>query len=914
MAYTNAIFYIDLAGGGIGDGVRTTLSGVVFSNPSSTTVLGTKIAHGLVTGAVITVSGCTQAYANTAWKITWVSADTFTLDTALWASFNGADVTGDAVPFGGSSWSDAWLIITLGATVARIAPGDIIRISKTADPVGKGFATWTSLSKTVTLTAQTSCTFTDSGSTKVRVTKAGHNYSTGDVVTVSATESGTYDGTYAVTYVSSSTFDLDGTTYSADKTGTVTPALTATIDRCEADWSIVGMNGTSAAKLAVSTDAKEGSFCVKIVEDGTPSADQVQAFSATGTLNLSKYQKISFWIKNEVAILANQLEFNLCTGADGTGEVDVFPIPAIPSTGRWVCLTIAKNEGGNLNSAVASINISNGSNATTYTASKYVYIDNIIACTTNGLNLQSLISKNGAAQGGTEGFYGIQSIVGNTILLDLDTNTKANAGKGYLTSGTSPETVATYIRETFKTALAAASSTVVSDVMDSGTLGNNIQYQFGFQVGTTDQNGETFFDGLNGNGYALQLSSKSYVTLNYCAFTRYNYGVYFSNSSNNTVTTLTNANNNTYGVYFSNSSNNTVTTLTNANNNTYGVYFNSSSNNTVTTITNANNNSSGVIFSSSSYNTVTTITNANNNTNYGVYFGYNSNDTVTTITNANNNTYGVYFSYSSNDTVTTITNANNNTYGVYFSNSSNNTVTTLTNANNNTYGVYFGYSSNNTVTTITNANNNTNYGVYFGYSSNNKLKVVSSTGGTGFYSDVETNYFINSTFLSTEFASTTNPVNNWIWSLNHDNTEDNHWGFTYQATVNWQVATKYGSQPGSWKTAITGSTRNSGYPIKLKVAEIPIKGNGALTVTAWVKKDHATDILARLVAYANQTIGNAEATTTKANDVDWQELTITITPTLLGTTVKAVIEIYLETYYVTGNSNSYIGTITASQA
>ena len=869
MAYSNAIFYIDLAGGGVGDGVRTTISGIVFSNPSGTTVLGTKVAHGLVTGAVITVSGCTQAYANSAWKITWVSADTFTLDGALWASFNGADVTGDAVPFGGSSWADAWLTITSGATAARIAPGDIIRISKTADPVGKGFATWTSLSKTVTLTAQTGCTFTNSGATKVRVTKTGHNYSTGDVITVSATESGTYDGTYAVTVISSSTFDLDGTTYSADKTGTVTPAFTATIDRCEADWSVVGMNGTSAAKLAVATDAKEGSYCVKIVEDGTPAADQVQAFSATGTLDLSKYQKISFWIKNEVAILANQLELNLCNVNDGTDEKDVFPIPAIPSTGRWVCLTIARNGGGNLWNSVKSINISNGSNATTYTASKYVYIDNIIACTTNGLNLQSLISKNGAAQGETEGFYGIQSIVGNTILLDNDTNTKANAGQGYSTSGTSPETVATYIRETYKTALASGSSAVASDVMDSGTFENNIQYQFGFQVGTTDQNGETFFDGLNGNGFSLRVN-KSYVTINYASFVRYYAGIDLDSSgANNTVTNITNANNNLYGIYINYSSNNSINTITNINNNLYnGIYLNQGAKNLINTITNANNNQVG-IFISSVNNQISAVVNVINNSNSGIQFNYGNNNLISAITNVNNN---------------------------------------------NIYGIFFNFSYVNIINTLTNLNNNVSYGLYFASSSNNKIKVGSSTGGTGFYADAGNNYLINFTFLGTEFSSITTPVNNWVWSLNHDNTEDNHWGFTYQATVNWQIATKYGSQPGSWKTAITGSTRNSGYPVKLKVAEIPIKGNGVLTVTAWVKKDHATNILARLVAYANQTIGNVETSTTKADDTDWQQLTINITPTLLGTTVKAVMEIYLETYYVAGNSNSYIGTITASQA
>lgn len=50
----------------------------------------------------------------------------------------------------GSSWANAWKTITSGATAARIAPGDTIRIAKSPDPTSIGNATWTNLSKTVT--------------------------------------------------------------------------------------------------------------------------------------------------------------------------------------------------------------------------------------------------------------------------------------------------------------------------------------------------------------------------------------------------------------------------------------------------------------------------------------------------------------------------------------------------------------------------------------------------------------------------------------------------------------------------------------------------------------------------------------------------------------------------------------------
>jgi len=489
-----------------------------------------------------------------------------------------------------------WKTFTLGATLARIAPNDIIRIAKSPAPYSIGHADWTDLSKTVTLEA----------------------------------------------------------------------AATATIENCEnhANWTSNPLPGdTTLSTIGVATTAKQGSNCVKFLLDAGVQTSIMQAYydlytHNTTVHNLAGYQKISFWIYNSAAIVADNWNITLCTDIAGATVDKTYKIPAIPSTLRWVPLTLASEEGGNISASIKSIAVNTGTVAPT--ASSYIYLDNIIASTTSGLNLQSLISLNTAEQGGTEGWFGIQSIDGVTILLDSDTNTLANAGEEY--SGAS-EHITTYARETIKTAMAAESSTVVQEVMDSGSLAvGNIQFQGGYDTGTGDQTGETFFDGLNGNGYGIQLSFKSYITLNYLNVVRYQRGVYFASGSNNTITTISNANNNTqYGVYFASSSNNTITTISNANNNTqYGVYFASSSNNTITTISNANNNTQyGVYFGSSSNNTITTISNANNNTQYGVYFTSSSNNTITTISNANNNTYGVYFTSSSNNTITTISTTNN---------------------------------------------------------------------------------------------------------------------------------------------------------------------------------------------------------------------------------------------------------------
>ena len=421
----------------------------------------------------------------------------------------------------GLSWATAWKTITNGATAARIAPADVIRIAKSPAPVSLGTTgVWTNLSKTVTLGV----------------------------------------------------------------------AQTLNIDLCEAVWTAIAGGDTTPALVAVATDAKQGDNCVRLTLDAAPQTSVGQAYYATGTLDLSAYQKISFWIKNSAAIVANNWKVCLCSDVAGATVVDTFLIPAIPSTARWLPLTLAREGGGNLGAAIQSIAIYTDTVAPT--ASSNILIDDFIACTAAGLNLQSLISKNSAEQGGTEGWYGIQSINGVTVLLDNDTNTKANAGRGY--SGTT-ETVTTYKRETIKTVLASADSTQVQVVQDSGILGSNIEFQGGWNTSTTVQEGETFFDGLNGNGYGIYLNTKSYITLNYLNICRYNSGIYYNNSNNNSIITLSNVNNNdNYGVCYNNSSNNSITTLSNANNNYYGVYYNNSNNNSITLLSTTGNKTAGI--------------------------------------------------------------------------------------------------------------------------------------------------------------------------------------------------------------------------------------------------------------------------------------------------------------------------------
>lgn len=675
-------------------------------------------------------------------------------ETVTWPGGGHAEITADLAYC-------AWKTITSGATAARIAPGDTIRIAKSPVPTALAgtTATWTDLSKTITLNT----------------------------------------------------------------------AETATIELCEADWTAV--NATSSAKIG--TDWKEGTYALKLVNDATPTADEVSCYQDlythdTTVHNLSGYQKISFWIKNEVAILANQWEINLCSNANGTGDVDTFPIPAIPSTGQWVPLTIARVGGGNLGSAIKSINVSLGNAGTVATASKYIYIDNIIACTTSGLNLQSLISKNSLEQGGTEAWFPIQSIVGTTVLIDNGVNAKANEGRGY--SGASGS-ANTYIRETIKTTMVASGS--VQTIQEDGSYGLNESYQGGYNTSNNTQEGETFFDGLNCKGNGLN-NGKRFITMNRINMVRYDYGHYI------------------YGGGLTD----------------YGLQYDS--------VAACGCESAGFYISAVS--STISIWFANNNKMYGVYMnGTGHNLKMIGCGEFNNN--GLADSVYS---------------GIYF-----------------TSGVAGLFCE------VARLKNNRSYGVYAGTNGvfNSKIynaDIRDNGTGAGRVDDQSKLDFYNCLASTGSGVSIGNTVDGdgIVKSHNHDRTAGNYYMRNVQGEIQSDTTTRHTASGISWKMGIFSSTTKLFNPLILPIAKIACVANAEVTIKAWFKKSHATYIGAKLVCRYGQIAGiSSDVIATKADDTDWEELTITFTPTEYG-----VVEIEAWAYYITSGAYVYVDDLTITQA
>jgi hypothetical protein len=533
MPYSNAIFYINLTSGS--DAARTALTGCVASNPSGSTVRINKTGHGLVTGAIVDLT-LFDSYLNDAWKITVVDADNFDLDTAVW-SIATVDNNGTVTPRGGSSWTDGWLTISSGPTAARTQLGDTIRLNKTGDPVSLGNATWTNLSKTVTLAT----------------------------------------------------------------------AQTTTIEQGEAAYTTVNAGGTAS-----SSTRKQGSASRAVFKNTSATANTLYGYRNLGTtLNLSSYDAITLWVQY-YSTTAFPWRICLCSDTAGVNIVDDFIIPQVgvasTSPFNFFPLVITRVGGGNLGSSIQSVAIYTGSGTPNQTSG--LWFDNISACSSTGLNLTSLISKNSSAFGGSEAWYPIQSIDGTTVLLDGHATTIATGGRGYYGAS---ETVTTYFRNLFRTTPQSSQATAVNTINEGGTAQYPITYSGGWNTSTNLQDGETIYDGGNGLGYGVTLNSREYVVLERISAVRYYRGFTLGSSPNSQITIPNLIGNTEYG--YAGSGRNFVN-ITNIISNNVGIDPGSSAMVTCQKI--EGNIADGVELTSADFNVYLSASSISNNGSFGI--------------------------------------------------------------------------------------------------------------------------------------------------------------------------------------------------------------------------------------------------------------------------------------------------------
>jgi hypothetical protein len=149
-----------------------------------------------------------------------------------------------------------------------------------------------------------------------------------------------------------------------------------------------------------------------------------------------------------------------------------------------------------------------------------------------------------------------------------------------------------------------------------------------------------------------------------------------------------------------------------------------------------------------------------------------------------------------------------------------------------------------------------------------------------------------------------------LWSFNHDQAAGNHWGFEYSATINRQSSVVHDAEPVAWRVVLTSANRGVNSPVSFKVGEFAVTASALVTFTAWVKKDHATDVHCRIrvLDEVYNLSGVSDTSATKANDTNWEQLTITFTPTETG-----IVPIFFESWRTGAQSNTYIGSVTCTQ-
>jgi hypothetical protein len=460
----------------------------------------------------------------------WVSATSLTI-----ASISGGNALANQAVDRQYYIGGRWKNITTGATAPRTAPGDTIRIMGSPAPTSLGQnGVWTSqaLQATRSITGATNAT-------PISVTCNSHGYSTGDTVVITSVGGNTAaNGTWEITSTGANTFTLDDSSGNFNYTsgGTVRLRNNTRIKLASAVTQNIASTGFRIGAAWTSGDAVNVTASTSATTKEHWLSDQVAigagfttglaAYKATGTLDLSGYQQVSFWIQQTAGTIgaAGAIDLRLCSDAAGVTAVNTISIPSLGATARWTPVTV--DLGTALGSSIQSIALY----VNTDNAAQTFLLSNIIACkassAADSLTLTSLIGKNTTG----ETFWGIQSINGTRVMLDADTNATptSTSVRGYY--GTS-ETVTTWKRETIKLGPAASSTTALQTIQESGTDGNPITYSGGWdRTAMSTQNLETWLDGVNGNGYGIT-NTRAFTDLEKIAFTRLVTGYNASSSS-----------------------------------------------------------------------------------------------------------------------------------------------------------------------------------------------------------------------------------------------------------------------------------------------------------------------------------------------------------------------------------------------
>jgi len=784
--------------------VNSAGSGVGAGSDGKVRQINAQVVY-LDTAQTITIDNCESA---------WTAAGE-EIDSSIFVTAGGKGYTvGDILTINDGAGDATVEVLTVETT------GPVLTVSVNAGGTNYAVSDVLTLSggngdAQVTVTAVDPMTF---AVTAVTVTTAGTGYPTGVGI---FTSGGSGDGfcTIDITSVDNGdvlTVQLDTQTVLGGYTSGSGKTTTGAGTGCTLQ---IFVNYDSTVTLQTpSSQSPQSAFHVGI-SSNVAAVETCLAYKTISLTDFSVYDAITLWVNTNSGIGTDEFSVRLCSDTSGQTTVDTFKIPALLASQKWFPLTIPSFLGGPLGAAIQSIALYSG---TSIALSSNILLDNISACNSSGLSLQTLITKNGAAFGGSEYRYAIESISGRVVML------AERAGNSqFIPSGTGPlrgyigttENVTTYIR---KPIIKTVTSGAANALSDDGSFGSVIVYSGGWDAGTDTQDGLTIYDGQTGSGYGIYCENK-FNSLTRFEVTRYERGIYFSNALYNLLSDFTSTHCYLYGAYLTESDNNTIASL------------------------------------------------KTNHCGTGINVLYCSDNTVESLSAVN-----------------------------------------CVNA------AYFGSCLDNVIET--GSISNCNYGVIFSESkpAGNQIQSCAFIDCVlGIWSRSGHNYGRDLTFsgCAYDILSYSN------YTARFDSKRHNGTGQNYIYDLGVETISAPTTRPGGsglmWGTSLIvppvpgDNPRTAGFPFYLPIAQIPVEANLLVTTTLWMLKSHATDIEASFICKGNQIAGvSTDVEVTKAADTNWEEVTITFTPTERG-----VVEVGAKVWLVSNAPQTvYIDDITINQA
>ena len=285
------------------------------------------------------------------------------------------------------------------------------------------------------------------------------------------------------------------------------------------------------------------------------------------------------------------------------------------------------------------------------------------------------------------------------------------------------------------------------------------------------------------------------------------------------------------------------------------------------------------------------------------------------ILNANNNSsFGLYLTLSNNNIVNILYSNNSVNNNIQTSNANNNIITIGSILNGMTYGLEIDYGFKNIVTFTGVIKNIANYGILLYSSGENKIynaTTLNNALGGGLTSGGGNNYLYNCLINeSTEvMGDGAKKGTGQTQSYNHDQTPNNHVTFFNYGYIQSFPNTLSNGSGLMWQLNITNAGRDSSYPYRHLLRRIPVYANKLVTVTLWVKKSHATNIVASLNYMGNQVTSGTAVTALATNTTTEQQISLQFTPTVQGWA-----EVELQAYWGGGSAYIYFDNCQVSQA